>query len=73
MAFDNSGGGGKVYLADSGNNRIEVFSSSGAYLNQWNGASSGTAFNVPYGVAADSSNNIYVADTYNQRIVKFAP
>jgi NHL repeat-containing protein len=32
-----------------------------------------TALNEPRGVAVDSSGNVYVADTENNRVVKFAP
>jgi hypothetical protein len=30
-------------------------------------------FNNPFGIAIDSSGNVYVADTYNHRIQKFSP
>jgi len=46
--------GGDVYVADQGNNRIEEFSASGGYLASIPVAS-------PYGVALDSSGNIWVS------------
>ncbi|WP_053001287.1 6-bladed beta-propeller [Kosmotoga pacifica] len=63
-----------VYVADSGNNRIQIFSMEGEFIaeiGRW-----GTApgeFIDPYGVAVDFEGNIYVADSANQRIQKFAP
>src|ERR1039457_2438658 len=42
------------------------------YLFQWGSAGSGNGqFIYPYGIAVDSSNNVYVADTDNDRIEKF--
>ncbi len=83
VALDSSG---NIYVADSGNNRIQEFSSSGVYLSTLGvsgpymsniGMPSKTYtdnshFNIPEGVALDSSGNIYVADTYNHRIQKFS-
>ena len=37
------------------------------------GTGSAARFNFPYGVAVDSSGNVYVADTYNQTIRKMTP
>jgi DNA-binding beta-propeller fold protein YncE len=61
-------------VADSGNNRIEKFSSSGDFLTTWGSYGSGDGeFNSPCGVAVDGSgNNVYVADTSNNRIQKFS-
>ena len=42
------------------------------YLFQWGSSGSGTAsLNLPQGIAVDSSNNVYVADTVNYRVEKF--
>lgn len=65
-----------LYIADSGNNRIQKFDSSGNFIRKWgkNDCTSGTGngeFNVPYHVAIDASNNLYVADYSNNRIQKF--
>ncbi len=77
---------GNVYVADSsgsisapyGNNRVEKFTSTGTYVTQFGCAtgvcSVGSApgqFFEPYGVAVDSSGNLYVADFGNSRVEKF--
>src|SRR4030042_1223850 len=63
---------GNVYVADTYNDRIQKFSSSGTYMTQWGtyGSSNGQ-FNWPSGVAVDASGYVYVADTYNNRIQRF--
>ncbi|MBI5095677.1 MAG: SMP-30/gluconolactonase/LRE family protein [Candidatus Hydrogenedentes bacterium] len=64
----------KVYVADSGNNRIQVFTSSGTYLTQWGKLGPGDGqFTNPQGVAVDTSGSVYVADSGNNRIQKFSP
>ena len=65
-------GSGNVYVADTANNRIQKFDSSGNFLLKWgtNGTGDGQ-FNLPEGVAVDGSGNVYVADTDNHRIQKF--
>jgi hypothetical protein len=69
LAIDSSG---NVYVADSGNNRIQKFDSNGGYLGQWGAWGSGDgAFKNPTSVAVDGSGNVYVADTDNNRIQKF--
>jgi hypothetical protein len=62
---------GNVYLADYLNNELEVFTSAGVTVMEWNGSNGGTAFDGPGAVALDSSNNVYVADVGNELIQVF--
>jgi DNA-binding beta-propeller fold protein YncE len=60
-----------VYDTENGNDRVQKFDSTGAYVSILGGLSSGTGngqFDAPYGVAVDSSGNVYVADTNNNRV-----
>jgi hypothetical protein len=70
------GGNANIFLADAGNSRIRMFSSPTDVISTF--AGTGTAgysgdggqataaeLNDPSGVAADSSGNIYIADTGN--------
>ena len=63
---------GSVYVADTYNDRIQRFTSDGAFLATWGTLGSGQAqFNRPYGVAAAPNGNVYVADGRNYRIQVF--
>lgn len=65
---------GNIYVADSGNNRIQKFNSSGVYQSQVGslGSGNGQFGGVgPFGLARDSSNNIFAADLSNNRVQKF--
>src|SRR5262245_28341794 len=54
---------GNVYVADSGNDRIQKFDASGTFLTTWGSSGSGDGpFIFPNGVATDASGNVYVAD-----------
>src|SRR6185312_16089069 len=67
-----------IYVTDISNNRVQKFNSAGVYQSQL-GCASGACtagsgngqFNFPYGIAVDSSDNIYVADANNNRVQKF--
>jgi DNA-binding beta-propeller fold protein YncE/TolB-like protein len=63
---------GNVYVADTYNNRIQVFDPSGIFLRSWGQKGTGQGqLLLPYDVAVDRQGNVYVADTYNFRIQKF--
>ncbi len=69
IAADTSG---NVYVADTGNNRIQKFSADGTYLGQWGGYGSGNGqFNGTLSIATDSIGNVYVSDMGNNRTQKF--
>jgi hypothetical protein len=64
---------GSVYVADTGNHRIQKFDSSGTFVIKWGTYGSGNGqFNKPVGIAVDASGYVYVADNDNYRIQKFA-
>lgn len=56
---------GRVYVADTGNQRVQVFSPEGVFLAEWVG------FTKPTGVFVDSSDRIYVCDSIADTIVVF--
>ena len=54
---------GNVYVADSGNNRIQKFTSTGVFLDKWGEEGNGEGqFTNPQRIAVDSRNNIYVSE-----------
>ncbi|NCU27307.1 gluconolactonase, partial [Candidatus Nomurabacteria bacterium] len=64
---------GRVYIVDSGNNRIVILGSDFALKQIIDGFVSeigDETFNTPRGIFVDSDDNFYVADTENKRIVK---
>jgi sugar lactone lactonase YvrE len=63
---------GLIYVADSGNHRIQVLDQNGNFLLKW--GSQGIApgqFNEPWGIAVGADGTVYVADTWNHRIQAF--
>ncbi|MCB8944775.1 MAG: TIGR03663 family protein [Ardenticatenaceae bacterium] len=63
---------GNIYVADSGNHRIQVFDASGNFLTSWGSfGSEAGQFNEPWGIVADETA-VYIADTWNHRIQKFS-
>jgi len=69
---------GNIYVADQNNNRIRMISKTGiistvagngnaGYLGD-NAQATSVRLNNPLGVKVDAAGNIYIADTYNQRV-----
>jgi len=64
---------GSVYVADSGNNRIQKFTSEGVFVSKWGTEGTGDGqFVDPHGVAVASDGSVYVTDWSNDRIQKFS-
>jgi sugar lactone lactonase YvrE len=79
-------GGGRLYIADSGNNRVLEYDSplSSQTANRVfgqaldfttgtanNGGVSATSLSGPSGVAVDSSGRLYIADSGNNRVLEY--
>jgi Putative Ig domain/NHL repeat len=72
-------GSGNLFIADTYNHRIrEVVKATGniitvagtgsPYYNSDGGPATSTGIGYPYGVAVDAAGNLYIADSYNDRI-----
>lgn len=63
---------GFVYVADSGNHRIQKFDPAGNHLLTWGGQGNAPGqFQEPWGLAVDDQGQVYVTDTWNHRIQVF--
>src|SRR5215471_15138259 len=65
---------GKVYVSDSGNARVQVFTPQGRFVRQFGSFGSGKGqFLRPYDLVVDSAGNVYVEDDQAQTMSKFSP
>jgi len=79
-AFDSFG---NLYVADYNNNRIRKITPAGVIstyagngtrgFSGDNGPAAAAEINGPLGVALDSAGNLYIGDSYNQRVRKVTP
>jgi len=68
------GRNGMVYVSDSGNARVQVFSPQGRFIRQFGSLGSGKGqFLSPGDLVVDGSGNLYVADDQSQTLAKFSP
>jgi RHS repeat-associated protein len=66
-----------IYVADTGNNRVEYFDGSQGHVGEYKGqfGAAGTAlgqFSEPRGIAVDKWGQVWVADTANNRVEEFS-
>jgi outer membrane protein assembly factor BamB len=65
---------GKVYVSDSDNHRIQVFTAAGKFIREFGSLGSAPGqFTVPFDVSADAAGNVYVTDDGLRRLTKFSP
>lgn len=63
---------GTVYVADTGNNRIQRFTATGVFLGKWGSTGSRSGeFDFPTAIAVADDGTVYVADSNNNRIQAF--
>jgi tripartite motif-containing protein 71 len=68
------GRSGMVYVSDSGNDRVQVFTPQGRFIRQFGSYGSGTGqFFLPGPLVIDGSGNVYVADDQSLTLAKFSP
>lgn len=56
---------GRVYVADSGNKRVQKLSANGKFVQAWSG------FEQPFGIAIDANDVVYVTDSARNRVLAF--
>jgi sugar lactone lactonase YvrE len=61
LAFDSKG---RLFVADRGNNRIQIFDQNGKFIDQW------PQFSRPSGIFIDRNDVIYVADSESGSVAK---
>ena len=63
---------GNLYVADTKNNRVQVFDTNGSFVRSLGAAGPGDGqLKEPCGVAVDADGSVVVADTWNHRIARF--
>lgn len=80
VEFDRPGGitiddaRGRVYVVESGNNRVHVLNLDGTFHGEWGGYGvADDRFDRPWGVAVDNVGRVYITDYGNHRVKTFTP
>ncbi|MCB0077635.1 MAG: TIGR03663 family protein [Anaerolineales bacterium] len=65
-------GEGQLYITDTGNKRVSIFTLDGAFVTAFGGEGSAAGqFREPVGISIAPDGTIWVADTWNQRVQGF--
>ena len=68
------GPGGMVYVSDSGNARVQVFTPGGGFVRQFGRYGTGKGqFLQTYDLVVDRAGNVYVVDSVTETLAKFSP
>ncbi|MGC9393833.1 MAG: flippase activity-associated protein Agl23 [Anaerolineae bacterium] len=68
-----AGPDGNIYVADTGNHRVQVFNADGVFLREFGGAGNQPGqMSEPVGIAINETGEIFVADSWNQRVQVFS-
>ena len=71
LAFDPDD---NLFVVDSRNDRVQLFTKDGGYLSGWGESGSGPGqLDRPWGITVDREGFVYVADWGNDRVQKFTP
>ncbi len=63
---------GLVYVADTGNNRVQVFDTEGGFVRAFGGSGDGQGqLAEPASIAVSATGEVYVADTWHRRVQVF--
>lgn len=64
---------GKIWVTDTGNNRVEEFSEAGGFLKTFGSLGAGNGqLKEPKGITLDAKGNVWVVDAENARIEEFS-
>ena len=66
-------GSGDIYVADTGNGRVQRFDCQGHFLGTISGTSPGGMAFSPQALATDAADNLYIADPFADRVLRFDP
>jgi len=68
------GPGGMVYVSDSGNARVQVFTPGGRFVRQFGSYGTGKGqFLHPFDLVVDGAGNVYVVEGVTETLIKFSP
>lgn len=63
---------GNIYIADTGNKRVQVFDVDGKFLREFGGVGEAPGqMDEPVGIAVSPEGEVFVADTWNRRVQVF--
>jgi DNA-binding beta-propeller fold protein YncE len=66
------GPGGRIYVTDTGNKRVQVYEPDGALAFEWGGGGIAAGYlDEPVGIAIGPGGDVYVADSWNRRVQVF--